>query len=159
VVLVEHKGVLPRGTAFFSETIPNGSEPRGQWHQEALVALKNCPFVFLDPDNGIQTPKVVYGTSRGLKYAFMKEIKDYYDQGKTIIVYNHRSRQSPEEYQERFLALKRDLGCSMTGLSAKTSPIRDFIFFVRRVHSKFIDDSINRILTDKCWRQQLKSLS
>jgi hypothetical protein len=155
---LEQKSVLPQKTIFFRDEIPSGSEMRDQWRHAALKTLKVCPFVFLDPDNGIQARKVVYGTSKGKKYTFNKEIKDYFDLGKSIIVYSHRSREKNRVYSDRFFILQGELGCAMTGLRAKTSPIRDFVFFVQRKHIEFISDSIDKVLEDENWKHQFKGL-
>lgn len=73
---------------------------RREWHKEALKFFdqNNVDLVFLDPDNGLLVPSVKENDQRSVKYAFYNEVVDYLKQGKSVLVYNHRSRKPELQY-------------------------------------------------------------
>ena len=97
---IEKRLILPKDTIFYSNTLPFGENPfereegRKNWFKESLSQLKSADIIFLDPDNGIQTNKVKKTQIKAIKYAFKGEIKEYYELGKSVIIYNHRDRKS-----------------------------------------------------------------
>lgn len=73
-------------------------EGRDKWHKQALKALKDVDLVFLDPDNGLLVKSVGKQSARSVKYTFYEEVKDYLDSGKSVLIYNHRSRKQENDY-------------------------------------------------------------
>ncbi len=73
-------------------------ETRSEWHKKALERFKDCNLVFLDPDNGLLVQSVSKRCAKSIKYAFYEEVKDYLDAGKSVVVYNHRSRKPVTDY-------------------------------------------------------------
>ena len=73
---------------------------RQKWHERALELFQNVNLVFMDPDNGLLVNSVGKRSARSVKYAFYEEVKDYIDAGKSVIVYNHRSRKPERQYFE-----------------------------------------------------------
>ena len=62
---LERSQILSEGTVFYSEPTPfrstNFSDRvtyRDKWFEKSLEQLRPVQILFLDPDNGIQTPKV-----------------------------------------------------------------------------------------------------
>ena len=77
---------------------------RGFWHRVAMHVLNDCELIFADPDNGLSTKKKA--TEKGAqKFILPNEIADYYNAGKDVMYYHHRSRKSGEEW----LAEKRGM--------------------------------------------------
>jgi len=68
--------------------------------------LTSADVVFLDPDNGIETPTAKMTKPDAVKYAFINEIKQYYDQGQSVIIYNHRNRQQLADFAIKCVELK-----------------------------------------------------
>jgi hypothetical protein len=119
--------VLPRNTLYYGKAI---TKNRSDWHREALQRLAQADLVFLDPDNGIQTNSVKDNQRNAFKYVLRQEIIDYYERGQLVIIYNHKSRQKEEVYQERFGKL-RDLAGKAADiyiLRAHRYTCRDFVF-------------------------------
>lgn len=89
---------LLRSDIYYDETLPfNG---RDQWHQNALAFFSEnkADLVFLDPDNGLLVNSVGKESSRSVKYVFYEEVLDYLEQGKSVLIYNHRSRKQELQY-------------------------------------------------------------
>jgi len=96
---IEKGLILPKETIFYSKPLPYSSvnpsereEERKNWFKVSLSQLKSADIIFLDPDNGIQTDKVRKTQIKAIKYVFKDEIKEYYELGKSLIIYNHRDR-------------------------------------------------------------------
>ena len=75
-------------------------DKRDRWHKDALKFFSdhNSDLVFLDPDNGLLVKSVGKQSARSVKYAFYEEVLDYIEQGKSVLIYNHRSRKPELEY-------------------------------------------------------------
>ena len=90
---VEECGILK--AKFFSEplTVPS----RSQWHHKALNDTVGADVVFLDPDNGLETPNMRKRGSAMEKHTTWQEVKDYYDRGQSVILYQHRPQMTKKE--------------------------------------------------------------
>ena len=114
VVRVQEKesGILPTDTLYYDQSL--SYEPResgdtrklrrAEWLNSALEATKEADVVFVDPDNGIAIPdngeanqaiRITkanpYG-KRGPKYVFMDDLKRFYCNGKSLVIYHHLAR-------------------------------------------------------------------
>jgi hypothetical protein len=160
---IEKGNVLPRGTIFYSEPIGYDNMSRTAWHQAALEKLEKVDVVFLDPDNGIETVKMYSAGEISPKHALFQETVDYYERGQSVIIYNHKSRQKEEIYQERFKELKRKLESSpgkaayIYILRANRYTVRDFVFLVQRKHEKRIKKLISSFMTME-WKEHFTRL-
>lgn len=74
---------------------PLRSETRRAWFERALAKVAGCPFVLLDPDNGLATDEVKESQSRASKFVLREELKELHDQGRTVICYQHAVRSEP----------------------------------------------------------------
>ena len=82
--------------------------PRDSSHADrsegALTATEHAELVFLDPDNGIAMPKedtaangsegyqfteVNPYSKKGPKYVFLEDIRQFYKQGQSLVIYHH----------------------------------------------------------------------
>ena len=73
---------------------------RSEWFDRAMKLFKGVNLVFMDPDNGLLVKSVGKGSARSVKYALYEEVKEIIDSGKSVLVYNHRSRKPEKEYFE-----------------------------------------------------------
>lgn len=83
-------------TQFFDE--PRLS-PLIDWHNRSLEHLECSEIIFYDPDNGLEIPSVKIDDSPSKKYLFFEEVKAAYDAGKSIIIYQHTTREGKVEEQ------------------------------------------------------------
>lgn len=80
--------------AYFSDEI---GENRLAWHKRALEQTKGMTVVFLDPDNGLETNKMYHTNSSTEKHVKWTELRDYYDRGQNVILYQHRPQMTTKE--------------------------------------------------------------
>jgi hypothetical protein len=111
VRLIEEAGILPAGTAFFSETIPRAHgtaqqrvSERAAWFEHALKAVAGCDLVFLDPDNGLEVRSVPITSPLACKYTTVSEIAALLGNGASVVLYQHGSRTPWREQRERIRA-------------------------------------------------------
>ena len=110
---IEDSGVL--SAAFFSGTLNLAT--RSAWHQAALLATAGADVVFLDPDNGLETARMHQRRSAKEKHTAWQEVKDYYDRGQSVILYQHRPQMTRKtaciqgvlDFQNSFLHADRTL--------------------------------------------------
>ncbi len=109
--LIEASGILPPGTAYFSEPIPRvlGTarqrvSERAAWFERARKAVADCDLVFLDPDNGLEVRSVPITSPLSSKYSTAAEIAALLDGGAGIVLYQHGSRTPWPVQRERVCA-------------------------------------------------------
>lgn len=122
---------------------------RTSWHVKALSRFYDCDIVFLDPDNGMLVKSVGQSAPKSIKYVLPEEIIEYYASGKSVVFYNHRSREKESVYLKRFDWLqteKRLSGASVFGLKFVCGTIRDYIFLAKPEHSSRVSYAIENIL-------------
>ncbi len=141
---IEKDLVLPKETVFYSKLLPSSSVNRENWFKESLTKLKKADIIFLDPDNGIQTDKVKKTQKRAIKYVFKDEIEEYYELGKSLIIYNHRDRRPQPEYNRKILGIRHCIkACNdIRVLRFKRVSVRDYIFLIQKEHQDLIDETI-----------------
>ena len=88
------------GALYFSEKVPVVC--RDKWHHRALREFSALDLVFLDPDNGMIVPSTA-SHQKQIKYVLDTEVRDYLDQGHSVLVYQHRSRVNEAVYIDRML--------------------------------------------------------
>jgi hypothetical protein len=155
VSALETARLLPKNTTYFNEPLSYGKESiagvrlqqRDDWFNKSLSKIGKADIVFFDPDNGIEVKSVKISGLRANKYCYYKEIDEYFSRGKSLIIYNHRSRQQESAYENRF----RMLFDHIQGLREvrrlsfhKTSP-RDFIILAQAKHNKVLSDAIKSV--------------
>ena len=90
---VENSGLF--AAYFFSDALTLAN--RAKWHQEALRSTAGADVVFLDPDNGLESARMHQHRSAKEKHTTWQEIKDYYDRGQSVILYQHRPQMTKKE--------------------------------------------------------------
>ena len=127
VEAIENADLLP-SAVFYSEYIEK--EHRIAWHRRAYDKFADVDLIFLDPDNGLLVKSVGQQSAKSVKYAFYEEVKDYIDAGKSVLVYNHRSRKQERHYFydiEKKIFDKVDVpGRSILEMTFPKSSVRDF---------------------------------
>lgn len=116
---------------------------RTAWHSDALEKLHNNDIIFLDPDNGLMVPSAEK-TKRSNKYISAGEIRDYYDQGSSVMYYQHKARKKDTAYLNSFHLLLRDLFPDAAGISLKftTTSQRYYFLILKPIHFSIIMDCV-----------------
>lgn len=125
-------------SCFFSEEIP---QKREMWHNRGLSKTKKADIVFLDPDNGLATKRMMENGSYSEKHVLWNELKDYYDRGQSVILYQHRPQMTKGrvvieriiEFSKSYLAADILLGLEFTPWQN-----RYYFFFCHNEHANRI---------------------
>ena len=153
---LEKGGLLPDSTLYYSEPVPYEAKfldqrmiNRERWFENSKTVLNNSDIVFLDPDNGIRPCNVRKTQMKAIKYAFDDEINEYYKEGKSVILYNHRDRSPKNEYKSKLILLQ-DTICSNDKLNVlrfKKISVRDYVFLMQKKHEALFMELFNRMLS------------
>lgn len=147
---------LFENTLFWNKILEGKS--RDKWHLKALKKLGKRDVIFLDPDNGLEVKSTNPYSKNGNKYTTYKEAADYYVQGSTVIIYNHRDRKPENEYLKRFYRFKdmeKTKNAKMFYLRASRYSVRDYLFLVQERHFSGLERAIDNFLATE-WCRYLK---
>ena len=122
---------------------------RDAWHNEALHCLEGLNVVFVDPDNGLLVPSAA-GTRKDIKYVTQSELADYYNQGSSVIYYQHKARISDQVYANQHRELVKKIGkgeASCFGLKFTKTSQRYYFFIVQPKHKDVISKVLQKMLS------------
>jgi hypothetical protein len=128
---------------------PSQTFSRRDWHIKALEVLSSADVIFLDPDNGLLVRSVSTGSAKAIKYVISSEIADYFAAGKSVIFYNHRSREKESVYLRRFAWMYEDSilkDAVIAGMTFKRGTVRDYIFAMQPGHAPKIMECLDNML-------------
>ena len=92
---IQNAALIP-GAVYFDEYLT--VDGRKEWNERAFDLFKNADLIFMDPDNGLLVKSVGKKSAKSVKYAFYEEVKAFIDDGKSVLVYNHRCRKPERQY-------------------------------------------------------------
>ncbi len=121
---------------------------RKEWHEKALLAMKNIDIVCADPDNGLIVPSAIERPKEN-KYILPDEIQDYYKQGSSVIYYQHKARRCDQFYVDQFAALLHGLDIpESSGSILKFIPVsqRYYCFILQPEHKERVTRAIDHML-------------
>ncbi|HEY3268549.1 MAG TPA: hypothetical protein VGM37_16645 [Armatimonadota bacterium] len=81
--------------------VPADPEKRRAYFLRALEAAGGADLVFFDPDTGIEVPSTPRGGERSTRYVFLEEVKQAYETGAAVLVFQHYARENRKAYLER----------------------------------------------------------
>lgn len=148
---IEKSRILPDNTIFYSNPLPlkNIHDKRELWFKKSLKELENADIIFLDPDTGILVDSTKQKQINFIKYAFTNEIKEYYEKGKSLIIYNHRDHSKKSEYDKKIFGIRDYINPNgILVLRFKKRSVRDYIFLVQKKHQDLITETI-KVLVSK----------
>lgn len=108
VAVLEKSNLLPR-TSYYSETVPDDSADRERWSSDLrrFVSAVGADLVFLDPDNGLQVPSRPIGGTGSSKYASWRDVASIWENGQSLLIYQHYPPVAREEYTRQKVAMLR----------------------------------------------------
>ncbi len=143
IMALERANLVP-GAVYYNESV--SVLQRAEWHQRALKLLKGADIIFMDPDNGMLVKSVGKKSARSVKYVFYEEVRDYIEQGQSVLIYNHRCRKPEETYfRDICEKLQEYIGVEENSILKITFPkcsIRDYLAVpISEDHLKKIRDA------------------
>lgn len=121
---------------------------RHDWHQKALSQLTGADIVFVDPDNGLIVDSAM-GTKRENKYVFPEELCDYYNNGSSVIYYQHKGRKHDDFYLKRCEQLIREGqfdGASGIIMKFRSTSQRYYCFIIHQEHYSAIKEAMDEMI-------------
>ena len=119
VASLEAENLLPKNTIYYSNPLDfhinynrqtkahkeKRIQLRKQWLNDAIESTKDCNVMFLDPDNGLEI-KFVSKLSqiKSGKFAYYFEVKEFFNNQKTCVIYHHLNRNSTHNMQMQYRA-------------------------------------------------------
>lgn len=110
---------------------------RAQWNESAQKRLDDCEIVFLDPDNGSEVSSTKPYNTKGNKYVTYQEAAQYYADGKSVLIYNHRDRSTEEKYIDRFrrfYSISATKDAYLLCLTFRRVSVRDYVLLSQTEH-------------------------
>lgn len=137
---IEKTGLL--NAVFYSDVLCSN---RDLWHQKALQVTKNSQIVFLDPDNGLETETMYRRKNGGKEHVFWRELKDYYDRGQNVILYQHRPKMTKKE-----ICIANIINYQTTYLHADNVKVMEFPKYINRFYFMFLHHDYENIFQNIC---------
>lgn len=117
-------------------------------------------MIFCDPDNGLIVKSVSRFSKKSDKYILHDELISYYQAGKSVVFYNHRSREQEQIYLQRFQPLMKRYELAEAEwrrLKFARGTIRDYIFILQPKHTYAVDMAISDMMKSN-WKKHFSIL-
>lgn len=163
IAALENADLIPNAI-YYGEILKPGSDKnfiRSMWYRKSLEKLLECDIIFCDPDNGLIVKSVSQKSLKSDKYIIPDELFSYYQAGKSLVFYNHRSREQEQIYLQRFRTLRQRnelAGAEWRGLKFVRGTIRDYIFILQVQHFVAVDIAIKDMLKTN-WNKHFSELN
>lgn len=163
VASLEKADLIPNAI-YYNKLLKPGNDKkfvRSEWFNSSLEELSKADIIFCDPDNGLIVKSVSQKSSKSDKYVLHDELISYYQAGKSIIFYNHRSREQEIKYLQRFqvlIQLNELTGAEWRGLKFARGTVRDYVFILQPEHSAAVDIVINNMMQTN-WKKHFSVLN
>lgn len=133
--------------AKFYDTPLSGIENREAWHTTALKKLRGSEIVFLDPDNGIETRRMMLEKKISKKHIRWEEIKEYYQQNQSVIIYQHQPRIEKNTFLKNILEIQSEIinADSIRIMEYSSYVNRFFIMLLHEKHSQAVESALSSI--------------
>ena len=125
---------------------------RGSWFNQLLKHTSQCDLVFLDPDNGLQVKSKPYGRSKSSKYIYKREVKQLWQSGKSLLIYQHFIREKREVFIERMLRGLAEL-TEDASITAFTTSHVVFFMILQPKHTHLEDAIVSEV--NQSWSGQV----
>ncbi len=148
---LEQSDLIPQAQ-YYSEILKAGSIStfsRNNWFEKSLQALADSEIIFCDPDNGLLVKSVSLGSGKSDKYVTASELVAYYQEGKSVVFYNHRCREKETTYLKRFDSLRQGKelhNAKWEGLKYTRGTVRDYLFIIQPKHVKHVEAAIDSLI-------------
>lgn len=85
---IEESGAIP-GARYFNHPLSDNASERRAYMEACRGEFGDTDLVFFDPDNGLEVKKPKIGHKGSSKFLFEEELKAVYENGQSVLVYQH----------------------------------------------------------------------
>jgi hypothetical protein len=96
-------GLLP-DARYLGDALGDRADERAAYFRRAWEALADCPLLFFDPDNGLETKGTRPGHKNSAKYLYWAEVEDAYWRGHSLVIYQHWPRVERQKFTQQLVA-------------------------------------------------------
>jgi hypothetical protein len=163
VSAIQSLRILPPSTTYFGEQQSFARLGRDErrpsrrlWFERAAAAVQRADLVFIDPDNGLETPSTQAHHRQGAKYAFFEDLRPFIDRGQSLIVYQHlnRSASASVQAQRRLEQIRERLSVeTVWAVQFRRGSGRLYIVIPARQHEALLSERASQLLLSR-WGQQ-----
>lgn len=157
VAALERIDAWPANTAFFSEPLrwtSNSAKQRATfrsgWGRRAVQATTGCDVVCVDPDNGLEVASVKRTAKLGPKYAFIDELQPFWQNGQSLVIYQHTNRQGTacEQAARRLGQLSEHWAkrATLRAVQFRRGSNRLFLIAMQPAHRERLNDRLDALL-------------
>ena len=126
VARADDPGII-KGMIFQSSMIGDNRVERQKYFQETMHRFKGLDLIFFDPDNGIEVRSTPLGRMGSCKYVYWNELKDTFDAGHSLLVYQHFPFEKRKAFIER---LTRELTGTLNAGEVHAYKTAHVVFFL-----------------------------
>ncbi len=126
---------------------------REEWLNNALQVVQECNAIFLDPDNGLETPSANKHTAKAPKYVYYAEVEKFLSITDTLIIYHHLGRNGTHASQigQRTNKLQDIAGSSYKVISLCFKPYSQRAYFII-TNQEQVRNQVDEFLSSN-WKQ------
>ncbi len=104
---IESSGILP-SAVFYSSFLNDSAADRRSYFHTLKTTLRAGDLLFFDPDNGMEICSVRRGARGSSRYLYWDEARDIYEEGASVLIYQHFPRVSRGPFITRMIRLSRE---------------------------------------------------
>lgn len=141
--VIEESGAIP-GATYFNEMLQDDADRRRAYFDRAMEHLADCDLIFFDPDNGLEIPSKPKGHSGSSRYLYGDEVSRAYDQGRSLLIYQHFAREKRDPFIQR---KANELAAHAIGASIWAFQTSNVVFLLaaRPEHVAKLEDAIGSV--------------
>ena len=171
VQALEANNILKSNTVYYSEKLdfhikyPTQKKidkktrlsKRHEWLKNAVLTVKPCNIIFLDPDNGleIKSCKKMSQVKSG-KYAYFSEIKKLFAGKNACVIYHHlnHSKKHKDQIKSRLKDLREKIDSTGKIFALRYKPYSPRVYFIisKKAAEKRLKDKIQQFMNGSCCR-------
>jgi len=152
--MIEGSDILPRAH-YYSATVPDDIGGRAVWSAGLLEATRGADLVFLDPDNGLEIASKPMGRKGSSKYLAWAEVDALAANGKSLVIYQHFTREPRDQFIHRIGDLVRQHS-NAAFLEAFRTPHVLFLVAGHPSHEQVLARAFSQVRRD--WAGQLDAV-
>lgn len=152
--MIERSEILPRAN-YYPAVVPDDIVGRRAWSAGLLDATRDADLVFLDPDNGLEIASKPIGRKDSSKYLAWAEVDALAAAGKSLVIYQHFTREPRNQFIHRIGSLVRQHSHAAF-LEAFRTPHVLFLIAGQRRHEQVLSRALSQV--ERNWAGQLDAV-